>query len=162
MTNLNSEAATTGVPSRHKAWWVLGGLTILSVLMGGLTSLTYRQTELHLVKMYNYFDNIGRTASAEKCVDEVVAWLPRCDGMKALCEGAVPRMMDKCLAAQNRASECSALSGRPADAHYGFHECEARKLPRFLNKVCGNSYKSLDLHCRALGYLPAAVEKYQQ
>lgn len=148
--------------NKHKAWWVLGTLGVLSVLMAGLTSVTYRQTDLHLVKMYTYFKDFGSTSTAEQCIDEIIQWLPKCEGMKALCEGAVPRVMDSCLAGQSRSSECSALVNRPADAHFGFKECEVRKLTRSLNKVCGNSYKALDLHCRAIGYLPASVEKYMK
>lgn len=144
----------------HKAWWVLGILAVVSVLMSVLTSFTYRQTEVHLVQTYARFTDLGKSSTAEACIDAVIEWLPRCDGMKALCEGAVPRVMDNCLAGQNRASECSALANRPADAHFGFKECAARGLSKSLNKVCGNSYKALDLHCRSIGYLPVSVEKY--
>lgn len=160
MSASNEEASPTTGNNKHKAWWVLGSLAVLSLLMAGLTSVTYRQTEVHLVKMYKYFGDLGSTATSERCIDEVIQWIPRCDGMKALCEGAVPRVMESCLAGQNRAQECAALSKRAADAHFGFKECEARSLSRSLNKVCGNSYKALDLHCRALGYLPESVEKY--
>jgi hypothetical protein len=127
--------------------------------MSVLTSFTYRQTELHLVQTYSRFEQLGQTASAEECINGVIDWLPRCDGMKALCEGAVPRVMDKCLAGRSRVEECTALSGRPADAHFGFKECQARGLSKSLNKVCGNSYKALDLHCRSLGYFPASIGK---
>ena len=147
---------------KHKGWWVLGILGVLSVLMAGLTSVTYRQTDVHLVKMYTYFREFGAQSNAEQCINEIIQWLPKCEGMKALCEGAVPRVMESCLAGQNRASECAALADRPADAHFGFKECEVRKLSRSLNKVCGNSYKALDLHCREIGYLPASVEKYMK
>jgi hypothetical protein len=68
--------------------------------------------------------------------------------------------MDSCLGGKSRVSECEALKDRPTGAHFGFKECEARQLTRSLNKVCGNSYKTLDLHCRGLGYLPASIEKY--
>lgn len=162
MSPTTSENTQTSSNPRHKAWWVLGSLAVLSVLMAGLTSVTYRQTDLHLVKMYTYFSEFGSRSTAEQCINEVIQWLPKCDGMKALCEGAVPRVMDSCLAGQNRASECAELANRPADAHFGFKECEVRKLSRSLNKVCGNSYKALDLHCRAIGYLPASIEKYMQ
>lgn len=154
------QATENSVSKKHKGWWVLGAIAVLSLLMAGITSVAYRQTEVHLVKMYREFSELGTTAASEQCIDRIIAWVPRCDGMKALCEGAVPRVMESCLAGQNRAQECAALSKRPADAHFGFKECEARNLSRSLNKVCGNSYKALDLHCRALGYLPESVEKY--
>lgn len=156
------DSAQNSNKTQHKAWWVLGALAVSSILMAGLTTVTYRQTDVHLVEMYTYFKDLGSNGTAEKCIDEVIQWVPKCDGMKALCEGAVPRIMDKCLAGQNRASECAALSGRPADARFGFKECEVRELSRSLNKVCGNSYKALDLHCRAIGYLPESVEKYSK
>ena len=160
MSQTPSDSAQTSNKTKHKAWWVLGALAVLSILMAGLTTITYRQTDVHLVQMYTYFKDFGSKGTAESCIDEVIQWVPKCDGMKALCEGAVPRIMDSCLAGQNRASECAALANRPADAHFGFKECEVRKLSRSLHKVCGNSYKALDLHCRAIGYLPASVEKY--
>lgn len=150
----------TAAATRHKGWFVLGLVALASILMAVLTSFTYRQTEVHLVQTYARFTELGQGASAEQCIDNVIAWVPKCEGMKALCEGAVPRVMDNCLAGQNRAAECSALTNRPADAHFGFKECEARRLSKSLNKVCGNSYKALDLHCRSIGYLPASLEKY--
>ncbi|MEY3900966.1 MAG: hypothetical protein RL189_272 [Pseudomonadota bacterium] len=159
MTNTNTEIQPTS-STRHKGWYVLGLVALASILMAVLTSFTYRQTEVHLVETYARFTELGQSANAEQCIDNVIAWVPKCDGMKALCEGAVPRVMDNCLAGQNRASECAALTNRPADAHFGFKECEARGLSRSLNKVCGNSYKALDLHCRSIGYLPASLEKY--
>lgn len=158
MTNTNPPQPTKS----HKGWYVLGIVALVSVLMSVLTSFTYRQTEVHLVQIYQRFNNLGQSASAETCINEIIDWLPRCDGMKALCEGAVPRVMENCLTGQNRASECAALANRPADAHFGFKECAARGLSKSLNKVCGNSYKALDLHCRSLGYLPVSLEKYMK
>lgn len=158
MTTPSSETSST--PARtHKGWLVLGLLAIASILMAVLTSFTYRQTEVHLVETYARFKELGKTASAEACINAAIDWVPKCAGMKAMCEGAVPRVMDSCLAGQNRANECEALRDRPADAHFGFKECEARSLSRSLNKVCGNSYKALDLHCRSIGYVPASLEK---
>lgn len=162
ISTLAPEQVPIAAKRSHHAWWVLGILAVVSILMSILTSFTYRHTEVHLVETYARFAEMGKSASAEACIDAVIAWVPRCDGMKALCEGAVPRVMDNCLAAQNRAQECSALGNRPADAHLGFKECEARGLSKSLNKVCGNSYKALDLHCRSLGYFPTEVEKYSK
>lgn len=159
MTNATPET-TTPSPKKHKGWLVLGLVAVFSLLMAVLTSFTYRQTEVHLVQTYTRFSELGKSATAETCINTIIEWLPRCDGMKALCEGAVPRVMDNCLAGQNRATECAALANRPADAHFGFKECAARGLTKSLNKVCGNSYKALDLHCRSIGYLPVSVEKY--
>jgi hypothetical protein len=148
--------------SSHKGWWVLGGVAILSLLMAALTSFAYRKTDIHLMSTYERIAALGANATAEQCIDDVIQWIPRCDGMKALCEGAVPRVMEACLKASDRTAECQAIINRPADAHFGFHECAARGLSRSLNKVCGNSYKALDLHCRALGYPPASIEKYEK
>ncbi|MEY2987099.1 MAG: hypothetical protein RJB13_620 [Pseudomonadota bacterium] len=145
--------------NRHKGWWVLSGVAILSFLMAGLTSYTYRQTDVHLAETYERVSALGANATAEQCIDDMVQWIPKCDGMKALCEGAVPRVMASCLKARDRSAECQALINRPADAHFGFKECAARGLSRSLNKVCGNSYKALDLHCRDLGYPPASIEQ---
>lgn len=162
MTTTPTNSAPTSQPRRHKGWWVLGAVAVFSVLMSGITAVAYRQTDVHLVEMYTYFKTLGAEASAEQCIDEVIKWVPKCNGMKALCEGAVPRVMDSCLAGKSRVPECEALKNRPADAHFGFKECEVRQLTRSLNKVCGNSYKTLDLHCRGLGYLPASIEKYNK
>jgi hypothetical protein len=162
-TPMTITTADASKPTKsHKGWYVLGIVALASVLMSVLTSITYRQTEVHLVQTYQRFSQLGQSASAETCINQIIEWLPRCDGMKALCEGAVPRVMETCLAGQNRATECAALANRPADAHFGFKECAARSLSRSLNKVCGNSYKALDLHCRSLGYLPASLEKYMK
>ncbi|NBX16896.1 MAG: hypothetical protein EBR09_05970 [Proteobacteria bacterium] len=159
MTEITSDK-TTQQSRRHKGWLVLGLIAVVSIFMSVLTSFTYRQTEVHLVETYSRFSELGKSSSAENCINSIIAWLPRCDGMKALCEGAVPRVMDSCLTGQNRAQECAALANRPADAHFGFKECAARSLSKSLNKVCGNSYKALDLHCRSIGYLPVSIEKY--
>ena len=155
---MNASESEMPKKNAHKAGWVLGGVAILSFLMAGLTSYTYRQTDVHLAKTYERVTAFGANATAEQCIDDVVQWIPRCDGMKALCEGAVPRVMETCLKARDRSPECQALINRPADAHFGFKECAARGLSRSLNKVCGNSYKALDLHCRDLGYPPASIE----
>jgi hypothetical protein len=159
MTEANPEKSPAPVRS-HKGWLVLGLIAVFSIFMSVLTSFTYRQTEVHLVQTYARFTALGKSSTAETCINSVIEWVPQCDGMKALCEGAVPRVMDSCLTGQNRGSECAALANRPADAHFGFKECAARGLSKSLNKVCGNSYKALDLHCRSIGYLPVSIEKY--
>lgn len=158
--NVSDKEVTTN--KKHKGWWVLGTVAALSLLMAALTSYTYRQTDVHLVSTYERVAALGANATAEQCIDDVVQWIPKCAGMKALCEGAVPRVMEACLKARDRSEECQALTNRPADAHFGFKECAARGLNRSLNKVCGNSYKALDLHCRDLGYPPASIEKYKK
>jgi hypothetical protein len=147
---------------KHKAWWVLGGVAVLSLLMAGLTSYTYRQTDVHLVRTYERVAILGQTATAAQCIDDVIQWIPRCDGMKALCEGAVPRVMEVCLKARDRSAECREIIDRPDVAQFGFKDCAARGLNRAMNKVCGNSYKALDLHCRDLGFPPVMTEKQKR
>lgn len=90
----------------------------------------------------------GHALDAEGCVDEVLAWNRRCSAMKSLCDASVPRVMEACLAAQDRRAWCAGLGDTTSDTHFGYKECAARGLERSAKKMCALTYRVIDGFCK--------------
>lgn len=131
--------------------WVVGILFGFAFIMGCYVFYMYKVSMRHITTTVASMQARGKDLDFEQCVTEVVTWVPRCEAMSTLCESVSPNMMEACLKGRDRRAECKAIQDRPQDAHFGFKECQARQLTRrAMKKVCGNSYKALDEHCRSL------------
>jgi hypothetical protein len=92
----------------------------------------------------------GKNATVEQCIDVTMHWYQSCEAMKSLCESSVPRVMQECLVAQDRSGDCKELGLTTMNTHFGFQECEARKVTRFTRKACANAYRAIDHRCADL------------
>ena len=119
-----------------------------SCVMGVVAYSKYRSSEKILWQDLAHFRQIGTQLSSEECINEVIEWRNNCLAMKSLCDISVPRMMETCLASQNREKYCVELGTIPSDTHFGFKECQNRHLNSKTKKACAASYRIIDSHCK--------------
>ena len=57
--------------------------------------------------------------SPEKCVDSALAWARECKGMKTACDLYVSRVVNECLASQDRLAYCQTLGETGSTTRFG-------------------------------------------
>jgi len=135
---------------KHKGYWVIALIFSFSSIIGIVAYSKYVSSEKTLLQNFNKMSSLGKTASVETCVDHVLNWRKTCQAMKSLCDVSVPRMMGACLGSQNRKPYCNQLGTTSSDTHFGYKECQARKVNKKTKKACALSYRVIDNHCKTL------------
>jgi hypothetical protein len=130
---------------------VFVGLSLVSVLMGVLAYYRYSQSEKSIMPAMPELEVIGATATPEQCVDAVLAWHAKCEGLHFLCNNAVPEAMFHCLKAQDRKKDCAEL--KPDEVSKGqwvFYKCKDRNTmcKRTKQCACADAYRAFDSFCR--------------
>jgi len=148
-TSAPTPASLEDTEQRLSAWWVLGGIFALSVIMGVIAhrSLTFSVTSIK--GSIGQFKRAGQRLSVEQCATRTLGWARRCGAMQSLCDASVHRLMGSCLEGQSRKQVCAGLDLGRSKAHYTFAACRKRKLPkgRRWKKICGGIYSALWIHC---------------
>lgn len=150
---------------RLSAWWVLGGIFALSLIMGVIAhrSLTYSVTSIK--DSVSQFKRAGKALGAEQCATKTLGWARRCGAMQSLCDASVHRLMGSCLEGRSRKAFCAKVDLNKSKAHFTFAQCKQRKLQknRRWKKICGGIYSALWIHCmywrKGKIKLPAPLDK---
>ncbi len=130
---------------------LLASLLLLACGIGVLVFREYRTSERYIVESLRAAHQRGATLSVEQCVDHVVAWAPRCQAMRKMCEWSAARMTHACLVAQDRRPYCEALTVSTSDRRFGYQECRTRGATRGARKkACASAYGRVASHCRWL------------
>ena len=129
---------------------VLGGVTILAVVLGVLAYWRYTESERYFAETLVEMDRKGTQLDTEGCVSEVMKWHQRCEANKPLCDNGVPRVMTHCLAGRDRASYCETLDYSSAKAKWVIDKClERGEVCRDKKQcACANAYRAIDSFCR--------------
>jgi hypothetical protein len=145
--------AQPSTPPRPKAKTPRGHILLFVALGVAATGMAIQGFRLLQVSQVHISDQLlkatetGRTVDREGCVDHVMKWYGQCAAMKSLCEASVGRVMEACLVARSRASECVALGDSTRHTQFGFKECQARGVDRWNKKACASAYRAIDRHC---------------
>lgn len=126
-------------------------LSILSVVMGTLAYYRYSQSEKSIMSGMPELERLGATSTPEQCIDSVLEWHSRCEGLSFMCNNTVPEAMFHCLKAQDRTAECAAL--KPDEVSKGqwvFYKCKDRNTmcKRTKQCPCADAYRAFDSFCR--------------
>ena len=132
---------------------VLGGIVVLSTVLGVMAYRRYRSSEDYIQASLEPFRQAGRRLDPEGCIDRVLSWHKDCAAMAGLCQAAVARLMGLCLRAQDRGAYCRSLGRSTTDTRFGYQECKRRGVKRHRKKACAGLYRTIDAHCHALGVL---------
>lgn len=147
-TEANAVGDTPEHPDRrHRGYWVIGALFVLSTFMAVFLAWRYRTSEKHLMDATDHFVELGATASVEECLVDVLDWHDGCEAMAGLCDESVSRLMGACLSAQDRQSYCETVDGETADRRFGAQDCRNRDLNRGGRAACGSAYEAIHVHC---------------
>ena len=87
----------------------------------------------------------GGRVDAEGCVDWVLGAQKRCAAMQSLCQGAIPGLLETCLAARPERPACASI-GEAADTHWSYRHCAARGFDR-RDHGCAIAYLALASFC---------------
>lgn len=142
-----SPEATTG-----RLWPLLAVLTLLigtGSVLGVLAFRQYVASELAMRELYRQAGEAGATLDADSCAAWTLAAQKRCTAMQSLCQGAIPGLTERCLAARDRSADCRGL-GETADTHWSRDRCKRRGYdPR--NRGCAIAYLALAAYCSEHG-----------
>jgi hypothetical protein len=129
---------------------VLGGLTVLALVLGVLAYQRYTVSERHFAETITKMDGIGATADTETCVSAVLDWHSTCEANRALCDNGVVRVITHCLHGADRGEYCSSLDLSSSKAQWVFAKCEERGTPCSSTKkcACADAYRAIDSYCR--------------
>ena len=165
--NVNSSEETLSLEEHQArgartAWRVIGGILTLATILGVLAYYNYSHSSAELNAAFVEMGQKGATVDTEGCVPVVMEWHRTCDGMKTLCDHAVPMAMTHCLSAPDapeaRASErkayCDAFSWPSSKAKWTYAKCKeigfskdaGEKRDRV--KACGNAFGTIENFCR--------------
>jgi hypothetical protein len=140
-----------GAAREGRSWaWVLSALFALSLVIGVVAYWRFTRSDRFLARDLKMMASRGKHHTIEQCVDDLLGWSAHCEAMLSLCEASIPRMMEACLAAQERAAYCKDLGIRAMSTRFGFPECKVRKVDRSRKKVCALAYRTIAAHCAML------------
>jgi hypothetical protein len=128
----------------------VGGLLILSVLMGVLALRNYLNTDRYLHGVLRDMAKRGKGLTAEQCVDAVLRWRKECRGSRVLCDNFSGRVMRTCLEARDRRAFCERLPADSTTTHFGYQDCKDRGVTRQTKRACASAFRMIDVHCRRL------------
>lgn len=91
----------------------------------------------------------------DECVGFAVDWAMACPGLGTWCESEAPRVVGRCMAAQDRREFCTTNADALASTGYGVQECvtmreriDGQYAQRGHKKFCAAAYRSVAEHCR--------------
>ncbi len=137
-------------PSGPSLSLVLGGISILAVVLGTLAYYRYSVSEGHFARVLVDMKERGAALDTEGCVDAVLSWHETCEANKPLCDNGVPRVLTHCLSAADRSETCKALDLSSAKAQWVYATCSERGTPCLDKKrcACADAYRAIDSFCR--------------
>lgn len=146
-------AGASGEERRSSGLWLVLALFVLSAGLGVTAFWRYTRSDRFIQRSLAQVQERGPALSAEGCVDEVLAWSRRCEAMKGLCQGAIPRLVETCLAGADRRAYCASLGETHRSTRFGVKQCEARvrRGDREGKKVCGLGYRAISAYCERVG-----------
>lgn len=127
----------------------LGGLIGAGCLLGVLAFHRYSESEVAMRDLYAQAQHTGETGDGEQCVLWAIGSPKNCAAMASLCDAAVPRLVEICLHAQDRAGFCTEQAPKD-DTHWTLSRCQAHGFDR-RNKTCEVAYLAAAAYCRELG-----------
>jgi hypothetical protein len=91
----------------------------------------------------------------DACVGFAVDWAMACPGLGTWCESEAPRVVGRCMAAQDRQVFCTEAADTVASTGFGVAECVAMReridgqyAQRGHKKFCAAAYRAVAEHCR--------------
>lgn len=147
---MQHEKSSTDDSSRGSATSVIVVLMTVATAMGVLAFWRFSESDRFLSHVMGEMEGVGKSASAEQCVDEVVKRAATCEAMKSLCDASAPRWMGACLRGQDRAAYCSRLGDKPKATSFGFKACKDRHVDRRTKSACASAYRSIAAHCDSI------------
>lgn len=149
-----SPSPTTTASSNLRALFVvIGVVTVLSIILGGLLFWNYSRFRSYAHHTLTGPDanppwKQGEPFTPEACVDAALDWAADCGGIKALCDEYATRVTQECLAQGDRLAYCTALGNRTATTEFGLQECYARGTRRHQDsESCSIAYRAIDAWC---------------
>ncbi len=147
---MQHEKSSTDDASRGSAISVIVVLMTVATAMGVLAFWRFSESDRFLSHVIVEMESVGKSASTEQCVDEVVKHAATCEAMKSLCDASAPRWMEACLQGQDRTAYCGTLGDKPKATSFGFTACRDRHVDRRTKKACAAAYRSIATHCDAV------------
>lgn len=153
---------------------VLGGVAIVSIIVGVLAYYRYSTSERWVAEGIQHMDEVGEGLDVDACIEEAVSWHDECDQQQtnaAVCLQGVKVVLFHCLDAADRSQTCElyldpeselraateemrARARNPEKAagsgKWVYGRCEERGM-RCVNKrecACAEAYRAVDSFCR--------------
>lgn len=132
---------------------ILGTTFALSVLMGCLfywqysKVLSYVRVTLEEPETPLAWET--RAHSPDECVGAALDWVAECEGIKAMCDMYIDRLIAMCMASDDRLEYCGAIDA--STTRFGHQECSVRGVRRNIDaEACSGAYRAIDSFCDSL------------
>jgi len=153
---------------------VLGGMAVVTVVMGVLAYYRYAGSERWVAEGIQHMDAVGHELDVDGCIDESVDWYNRCDTHDtnaAVCLKGVDLLMAHCLIARDRSDSCEEYLDPNSEVHQAtedmrararnpetagasgkwvYGRCEERDMRCVIKRecACAEAYRAVDSFCR--------------
>ena len=153
-----SQAAAEGVERRSSGARVILTLFVIGGVLGVVAFWRFTRSDRFIQTSLAEVQGRAAQLTPEGCVGWAVDWAGRCQAMKALCEGSVPRMVEACLIRADRHAYCASLGDTYRATSFGVTQCRARRSSKngLGKKACALSYGAIARYCERLRLARAA------
>lgn len=132
-----------------KVWWWLGGLFIVSLVLGGASYWQLKRSARIISPALVKINKQGKSLDLQGCASQVITWTKQCTALKVLCESWILQMMDACLDGRPRSAACQKLDLGRTTGHFSYTQCKPRKPKnRTEKKICAKTYSALWSYCQ--------------
>jgi hypothetical protein len=159
---MSQAAAEAEGVERSSGAWVIITLFGIAVLLGAVAFWRFTRSDRFIQASLAEVQRRAGQLAPEECVDWAVSWAARCQAMKALCEGSVPRLVEACLMKADRHAYCASLGDSYRTTSFGVTQCRARlsssparggaerRRGGLGKKACALSYGAVARYCERL------------
>jgi hypothetical protein len=131
---------------------VIVTLFLLAIMLGAVAFWRFTRSDRFIQASLAEVQSQAAQLTPEECVGWAVSWAARCQAMKALCEGSIPRIVEACLMKSDRHAFCASLGDTYRVTSFGVAQCRARLAKRdgLGKKACALSYGAIARYCERL------------
>ena len=146
----NTEENSTPKKKKDMGMRVVGGLFILSLVLGILVFRNYMQSEKLVTTDLNYLKLKAPSLTIEQCAQNNMSWYLKCDAMEEICDDTVTRMMKVCLVLGDKSAQCSAYGKEIYGYNFGAAQCKPYFKKRNQKKACADTWQTIADYCKSV------------
>ncbi len=133
---------------------VIGGALAVGCLVGTYVYFTASRASIDVWDQIETFSTRGKRLSGTDCVSASLDWFrDTCAAPGRICLDAVPRAVSHCLAAADRAADCTALGNDEKPSQWAYERCAERGIDRKARKPikesCTSAWRAFDTFCKS-------------
>ena len=136
------------------AWMIIGAAMVIGAGLGVLVYLRAADGSVVIAHDFREIRTRGANLDADGCVEASIEWFSTsCAAVGKMCIDAVPRMVGECLAAKDRAADCTKIGNDMKPSQWAYARCKALGIDKGSKKPvkesCTLAWRAYDSWCKS-------------